>query len=143
MSTLVPFSQVLWRCLGGDMRGVTAVHATHTSEADADRFLAAGGMVCLCPLTEGALGDGVPRWLRRHGLASVCIGSDCNARIDLLEELRALEYAQRVTERRRGVALGAAPLAEEATHNGDLPLALLRAATLNGAESLGFNAGTK
>ena len=83
MSTLVPFSQVLWRCLGGDMRGVTAVHATHTSDADADRFLAAGGMVCLCPLTEGALGDGVPGSLR----ALVPVAA-ARARDDVLERPR-------------------------------------------------------
>ena len=50
---------VILDCLEG--RGdFTAVHCTHTSPTDMARFLAAGGRVCLCPLTEGNLGDGIP-----------------------------------------------------------------------------------
>ncbi len=44
----------------------TAVHCTHTSDGDMERFLASGGSACLCPLTEGNLGDGIPRLARAH-----------------------------------------------------------------------------
>ena len=37
-----------------------AVHCTHTDPADMDAFLAADGNVCICPLTEANLGDGIP-----------------------------------------------------------------------------------
>ena len=71
---------------------------------------AAGGNVCLCPLTEANLGDGiadVPAMRRAGG--GVCLGSDSNARISTLEEMRWLEYgaAARATES-RGVLADAA-----------------------------------
>ena len=43
--------------IGGNL---TAVHCTHTSPEDMRRFLEAGGTVCVNPLTEGNLGDGIP-----------------------------------------------------------------------------------
>src|SRR6185295_6795750 len=43
----------------GTATDLTAVHCTHTDAEEMDRFLAAGGTVCLCPLTEGNLGDGI------------------------------------------------------------------------------------
>lgn len=125
-------SEVIWQaCCAerGSADGLVAVHATHTSGADIERHLRAGGMVCVCPLTEGSLGDGVPRWIAEHGLDHVCIGTDSNARIDMLEEVRALEYSLRAAERRRGVcALSAGER--------DVPRALLSAATAHGARAL-------
>ena len=41
-----------------DVGRATAVHCTHTDPADLEAFLAAGGRVCVCPLTEASLGDG-------------------------------------------------------------------------------------
>ena len=62
-----------------------------------DPFLAeVGARVCICPTTEGNLGDGfapVGR-LRERGIG-ICIGSDSNVRIDPLEELRELETIAR------------------------------------------------
>ena len=61
---------------------LTAVHCTHTDAEEMDRFLAAGGTVCLCPLTEGNLGDGIPTLDRAHAAGRrLCIGSDSNARL--------------------------------------------------------------
>ena len=60
----------------------TAVHCTHTSDEDMARFLAAGGTVCLCPLTEGNLGDGIPRLGRPHATGGrLAIGTDSNNRL--------------------------------------------------------------
>jgi formimidoylglutamate deiminase len=112
----------------------TAVHCTHTSGADMARFLTAGGTVCLCPLTEGNLGDGIARALPQAHRAGgrLAIGTDSNNRLALLEELRWLEYAQRL----RGVLRGALPDAA-----GDVAPTLLAAATTGGARALGLSAG--
>jgi len=112
---------------------LTAVHCTHTDVRDMERFLERGGRVCLCPLTEAALADGipdVPGILAADG--AVCLGTDCNARISMTEEARWLEYVQRLTRRRRGVVRG---------ETGDVAATLLRFATENGADALGLRTG--
>lgn len=111
----------------------TAVHCTHTNPEDMARFLGAGGRVCVCPLTEANLGDGVPDLtglLPRH--AQLCLGSDSNARICMTEEMRLLEYAQRLTSEKRGVVV---------SEDGNVARRLFTAATTAGAESLGVDAG--
>ncbi len=111
----------------------TAVHCTHTAGADLDAFLSAGGNVCICPLTEAGLGDGVPdvpRILARGG--RICLGTDSNARIDFGEEMRWLEYAQRLALLRRGVCTD---------ESGSCAAAVFRAATVNGARALRVSAG--
>ena len=82
-------------CLGP---WTTVVHATHADDRELDLLGEAGARVCLCPTTEGTLGDGfapVER-LRERGIG-ICIGSDSNIRIDPLEELRELETTARRT----------------------------------------------
>ncbi len=77
------------------------IHATHREPAELEALRAAGATVVVCPLTEACLGDGI--FPGRDYFADdgrVAIGSDCNARIDAVEELRWLEYGQRL--RRRG-----------------------------------------
>lgn len=114
--------------------GVTAVHCTHSRPEAMSRFLSQGGRVCVCPLTEGNLGDGIADLdtiLSRAG-GAVCIGTDSNVRIDLFEELRWLEFVQRLRRRRRGAT---------APGDGRLARQLLRCATENGAEALGIAAG--
>jgi formimidoylglutamate deiminase len=113
----------------------TAVHCTHTTDEDMAAFLAAGGTVCLCPLTEGNLGDGIAAALRRAHAAGgrLAIGTDSNNRLAMLEEMRWLEYAQRL----RGELRGALPDAM-----GDVAPSLLAAATTGGARALGVSAGT-
>lgn len=80
------------------------VHATHM-EADETRRMAARGAVAgLCPITEANLGDGI--FNGRDYLAAggaFGIGSDSNVLIDAAEELRNMEYAQRLTHRARNV----------------------------------------
>lgn len=111
----------------GTATDVTAVHCTHTDAEDMERFLAGGGTVCLCPLTEGNLGDGIP-----GKISAVCLGSDSNARISMLEEMRWLEYAQRLATESRGVLRD---------HDGQVARVLFEAATVNGAQALGVDAG--
>lgn len=78
------------------------VHATHATPSERKRVRAAGAGVVLCPLTEAYLGDGIFE-AREHftegGTAS--IGTDANTRISAIEELRMLEYGQRLRDRRR------------------------------------------
>lgn len=88
------------------------VHATHATPAEIDAVASSGAGVVLCPSTEANLGDGVPdlpRWL--EGATSLAIGSDSHVTRDWREELRLLEYSQRLVLRRRNVA--AAPEAGE------------------------------
>ncbi|MDX1623055.1 MAG: formimidoylglutamate deiminase [Gemmatimonadota bacterium] len=126
-------SAALLDALGDDADGLVAVHCTHTRPADLKRLLAAGGRVCACPLTEANLGDGIPDLgpaLEREGRLS--LGTDSNARIALVEEMRWLEYGQRLRRERRGV------LADE---GGDVARRLLSIATAGGAAALGLEAG--
>jgi formiminoglutamate deiminase len=120
----------------GTATDVTAVHCTHTSAEDMERFLAGGGTVCLCPLTEANLGDGIAALPRIHQLGgaagALCLGSDSNARISMLEEMRWLEYAQRLATESRGVLRDG---------EGSVGRVLFRAATEGGAQALGIDAG--
>lgn len=88
------------------------VHATHAAAAEIDAVAASGAGVVLCPSTEANLGDGLPdlpRWLAAG--TPLSIGSDSQVTRDWREELRLLEYGQRLVQRRRNVA--AAPEAGE------------------------------
>jgi formimidoylglutamate deiminase len=80
------------------------VHATHASAAEIRAVTASGASICVCPSTEGNLGDGffdAARVLRAG--AGLCIGSDSQATVSAAEELRWLEYQQRLKRRRRAV----------------------------------------
>ncbi len=123
---------VILDSLGG--RGdFTAVHCTHTEPDDMARFLAAGGRVCLCPLTEGNLGDGIPALASPHAAGGrLCLGSDSNARLAMLEDMRWLEYGQRLRGEMRGAL---------ADSGGSVGKTLLAAATTGGARALGIDAG--
>lgn len=125
-----PMAAILEAVNGGPF---TAVHCTHTADQDMERFLASGGIVCLCPLTEGNLGDGIPRLARAHGTGGrLALGTDSNSRLAMLEEMRWLEYGQRLRDECRG----ALP-----DRMGNVAPALLQAATTGGAAALGIPAG--
>jgi formimidoylglutamate deiminase len=112
---------------------VTAVHCTQSEPPDVERYLRAGGGVCTCPLTEGNLGDGIPRALPlMHQAGRLSLGSDSNARISMLEEMRWLEYGQRLATKSRGIVTGA---------DTGVPQALLAIATAGGADALGVPVG--
>jgi len=81
------------------------VHATHTVAAEIETVAASGAGVVLCPSTEANLGDGLadlPGWLAAG--APLSIGSDSHVGRDWREELRWLEYGQRLVRRQRNVA---------------------------------------
>jgi formimidoylglutamate deiminase len=115
----------------------TAVHCTHTSTADLDDYLSAGGNICICPLTEANLGDGLANvpWMLRHD-GRVCLGSDSNSRIDMAEEMRWLEYGQRLATLSRGVCVNRASRGA-----GHVAERLLHAATIAGARAIGLRTG--
>ncbi len=90
------------------------VHATHATPAEIEAVAKSGAGVVICPGTEGNLGDGLcdlPRWLAAG--VPMSLGSDSHVTRQWPEELRWLEYGQRLTLRQRNVA--AAPGAQPAT----------------------------
>ena len=81
------------------------VHATHLDEEETRDLASSEAVVCLCPSTEGNLGDGLfplESFLRGGGM--IAIGSDSQATINPFEELRWLEYGQRLRSETRNVA---------------------------------------
>ena len=81
------------------------VHATHATPAEIDAVAQAGAGVVLCPGTEANLGDGLcdlPRWLAAG--VPLSLGSDSHVIRQWPEELRWLEYGQRLALRQRNVA---------------------------------------
>ena len=106
------------------------VHATHITPAESAALAASGAVVGLCPITEANLGDGLfpaPAYLAAGGRFG--IGSDSNVLIDAAEELRWLEYGQRLSGRARNL-FAKAP---GGSTGGDL----LRDALAGGAQALG------
>ena len=88
-------------CLGAR---TTIVHATHADGHELDLLRDADARICVCPTTEANLGDGfLPVARVCHRSIGMCIGSDSNARIDPLEELRELEGIARRQTGKRGV----------------------------------------
>lgn len=81
------------------------VHATHTQPGEIAAVAACGAGVVICPSTEANLGDGLPD-LRGWLAASVplSVGSDSHATRCWREELRWLDYGQRLLLRQRNVA---------------------------------------
>jgi formiminoglutamate deiminase len=85
------------------------VHATHVDDAELAAMAGSGAVVGLCPITEANLGDGLFPLDRYTALGGrYGIGSDSNVRIDAAEELRLLEYGQRLHRRTRNVLAGGA-----------------------------------
>jgi formimidoylglutamate deiminase len=111
----------------------TAIHCTHSVEDDLRDFGAAGASICLCPITEGVLSDGIAdvTAMLRSG-ATLCLGTDANTRLCMNEEMRLAEYVQRVKHQCRGIVLD---------DTGDPATTLFNMATRNGARALGLNAG--
>ncbi|EWY40949.1 N-formimino-L-glutamate deiminase [Skermanella stibiiresistens SB22] len=106
-----------------------AIHATHMTPSETEALARSGAVAGLCPETEGNLGDGLfdaPRYLTAGGRFG--IGSDSHIHIGLAEELRLLEYGQRLVLRSRNV------LCEPGGWTGDV---LFRRAVAGGAQALG------
>ena len=81
------------------------VHATHMDEEETKHLAQSGAVVCLCPSTEANLGDGLfPLHDYLSAGGQIAIGSDSHVSINPFEELRWLEYGQRLASQSRNVA---------------------------------------
>jgi cytosine/adenosine deaminase-related metal-dependent hydrolase len=92
-----------------------------------------GAVAGLCPITEANLGDGPfngPTYLNADGAFGV--GSDSHVNISLTEELRTLEYSQRLRDMARNVMV---------VGGGSIGATLYKGAALGGAQALSRNAG--
>jgi len=109
------------------------VHATHMTAAETGALARSGAVAGLCPITEANLGDGIfdgARFSAAGGLFG--IGSDSNVRISLSEELRTLEYSQRLRDGARNVLLQG---------EGSVGASLYRQSLAGGARALGRESG--
>jgi formimidoylglutamate deiminase len=109
------------------------IHATHMTADETRRLAATGAVAGLCPVTEANLGDGPfngPGWLTAGGAFG--LGSDSNIRISMVEELRTLEYSQRLRDMERNVLVAG---------EGSVGAQLYTGAAKGGAQALGRQAG--
>ena len=110
------------------------VHATHATGEELDGLTATGASVCVSISTEANLGDGffdTARFLKAGG--RLCVGSDSQSTVSPAEELRWLEYQQRLRKKQRGVLA-----TKLEPHVGTR---LWRDAAQHGAQALGQPAG--
>ena len=106
------------------------IHATHMTDAETRQMAKSGAIAGLCPITEANLGDGTfaaPAFIEHGGRFG--IGSDSNVLIGLPDELRQLEYSQRLALRARNVLSVA---------GGSTGRALFEAALEGGGAALGI-----
>ena len=111
----------------------TLVHATHLDAGEVRDIAGSGATVALCPTTEANLGDGLfplRDYLDADGAWG--IGSDSHISVDPVEELRWLEYGQRLVSRRRNIAASVAEPSVGTT--------LLSGAVASAAHATGFAA---
>jgi formimidoylglutamate deiminase len=83
----------------------TLVHATHLHASELKALARSKAVVSLCPSTEANLGDGffaLPEFIKAKG--RFAIGSDSNISVSVVEELRWLEYGQRLKHQQRNMA---------------------------------------
>jgi len=109
------------------------IHATHMSANETQRLAHSGAVAGLCPVTEANLGDGPfngAAFLNAGGRFGV--GSDSNVLISLCEELRTLEYSQRLRDLARNVMV---------CGEGSVGETLYLAAAKGGAQALGRGQG--
>ncbi len=80
------------------------IHATHVTDSEWRDIIRCGAVVGLCPLTEANLGDGIfPAGAYAGSNGYLGIGTDSNIQIGLSDELRMLEYSQRLSQRGRSI----------------------------------------
>ncbi|MBS8274005.1 formimidoylglutamate deiminase [Thalassospira tepidiphila] len=109
------------------------IHCTQMEEQETLALAKTGAVAGLCPITESSLGDGIfdgVRYLNAGGVIGV--GSDSNIRISLSEELRTLEYSQRLRDNSRAAL---------ATEQKSTARRIYDAAAKGGAQAAGRDAG--
>lgn len=112
------------------------VHATHVDVGEVSDMAGSGAVVGLCPVTEANLGDGVfPAQAFMEAGGRFGIGSDSNVRIDMAEELRVLEYGQRLHLQARNIMTS-----KKFMSNGR---SLLECALHGGWQALGLDGGIR
>lgn len=110
------------------------IHATHLTDAETDALAKSGAVAGLCPITEANLGDGIFPALRFLSAGGrIATGTDSNILIDPAQELRGLEYSQRLAHQARNV------LATN-THP-SVARRLLGATLAGGAQAMGIRPG--
>jgi formimidoylglutamate deiminase len=111
----------------------TLVHATHLTPVETRQLAASGAAVAICPTTEANLGDGLfPLRAYLEAGGAWGIGSDSHISVSPVEELRWLEYGQRLVTGRRNIAVSA-----ESSSVGET---LLRGALASAAQATGHKA---
>lgn len=109
------------------------IHATHMSDEETVGMTKRGATAGLCPVTEANLGDGIFNAVRFRETGGICgIGSDSNVLIGVSDELRQLEYSQRLRHRSRNVIAPA---------NRSTGRTLFDEALAGGARALGVETG--
>ena len=109
------------------------IHATHMTADETTKMAKSGAVAGLCPVTETNLGDGPfngPGYLEAGGAFGV--GSDSNVLVSLTEELRTLEYSQRLRDVARNVMV---------VGEGSVGDTIYTGAAKGGAQALGRGAG--
>jgi formimidoylglutamate deiminase len=110
------------------------VHATHVQPTEMAALAASGAVAGLCPTTEANLGDGIFPLLGYRGASGRWgIGGDSHVSRDPAEELRMLEYVQRLVIRRRNLNISSTSTAVGTT--------LWLEAAAGGAQALGRTMG--
>jgi formimidoylglutamate deiminase len=110
------------------------IHATHINEQERQGIIASKAIAGICPTTEANLGDGIfptTEFLAEQG--TLAIGSDSHISVNPVEELRWLEYAQRLIKQQRAI------LATE--NEPSVGRNLWQKAALGGAQSTNSNTG--
>ncbi|MAI57619.1 MAG: hypothetical protein CML56_01300 [Rhodobacteraceae bacterium] len=110
------------------------IHATHMTNWETQALANSGAVAGLCPITEANLGDGIfngRKFLEADG--SFGVGSDSNVNISLAEELRTLEYSQRLLHKERNMMVNGI---------GSIGESLYLGAASGGAKALGRPCGT-
>ena len=85
----------------------TAIHATHMTESETARLAKSGAIAGLCSTTEANLGDGIfPATAYMKDGGAIAIGSDSHISVSPAEDIRMLEYSQRLRDRTRNALAG-------------------------------------
>src|SRR3546814_3925730 len=110
----------------------TLVHATHLTPEETRGIADSGATVAICPTTEANLGDGLfPLHAYLDAGGAWGIGSDSHISVSPVEELRWLEYGQRLVTHHRNIAVGAGSTSVGET--------LLQGVAASRAQSTGFD----
>ncbi|CEG59815.1 formimidoylglutamate deiminase [Legionella micdadei] len=111
------------------------VHATHMTAHETQRLAHSGAVAGLCPITEANLGDGLfnlPEYIREKGKWG--IGTDSNISVSIVDELRMLEYGQRLIHHERAIT--------KTPTEPSVGTVLYQQALLGGTRALGRPAGS-